>query len=166
MTTPQAPVGTFTQAQLGTQILIGWSGRQPGADQDTAFLLAYSLGDGQDGPEAGREALHTALGRAGLRVGGPIQDAAETPGIQAKLLVQAGQAVLTLPHLSAQYPAPAEWVAAAQGQGQVYGMFATTSWPEAVPGQPVSEDRLRAFVTDEDVVRTAAHCLLPVRTLG
>ncbi|MGW1219590.1 DUF5949 family protein, partial [Streptomyces californicus] len=72
MTTPQAPVGTFTQAQLGTQILIGWSGRQPGADQDTAFLLAYSLGDGQDGPEAGREALHTALGRAGLRVGGPI----------------------------------------------------------------------------------------------
>ncbi|CAM5707933.1 hypothetical protein SCALM49S_01319 [Streptomyces californicus] len=57
-------------------------------------------------------------------------------------------------------------MAAAQGQGQVYGMFATTPWPEAVPGQPVSEDRLRAFVTDEDVVRTAAHCLLPVRTLG
>ncbi|WP_223872239.1 DUF5949 family protein, partial [Streptomyces sp. SP18CM02] len=23
-----------------------------------------------------------------------------------------------------------------------------------------------AFVTDEDVVRTAAHCLLPVRSLG
>ncbi|MFD7746839.1 DUF5949 family protein [Streptomyces sp. NPDC059698] len=166
MTTPQAPAGTFTQAQLGTQILIGWSGRQPGADQDTAFLLAYSLGDGQDGPEVGREAMRAALGRAGLRVGGPIQDAAESSRVQAKLLVQAGQAVLTLPHLSAQYPAPAEWLAATQGQGQVYGMFATAPWPEAVPGHPVGEDRLRAFVTDEDVVRTAAHCLLPVRSLG
>ncbi|MEU9673885.1 DUF5949 family protein [Streptomyces parvus] len=166
MTTPQASTGMFTPAQLGTQILIGWSGRQPDADQDTAFLLAYSLGDGQDGPVVGREAMRAALERAGLHVGGPIQDAAESPGIQAKLLVQAGQAVLTLPHLSAQYPAPAEWLAAAQAQGQVYGMFATTPWPEAVPGQPVSEEQLRAFAADEDVVRTAAHCLLPVRSLG
>lgn len=166
MTTPQAPTGTFTQAQLGTQILIGWSGKQPDADQDTAFLLAYSLGDGQDGPEVGREAMRAMLERAGLRVGGPIQDAGETPSIQAKLLVQAGRAVLTLPHLSAQYPAPGEWLAAAQAQGQVYGMFATSPWPDAVPGQPVSEDRLRAFATDVEVVRTAAHCLLPVRSLG
>ncbi|MFG2614989.1 DUF5949 family protein [Streptomyces anulatus] len=166
MTTPQAPTGTFTQAQLGTQILIGWSGRQPDAEQDTAFLLAYSLGDGQDGPEVGREAMRAMLERAGLRVGGPIQDAGETPSIQAKLLVQAGRAVLTLPHLSAQYPAPEEWLAAAQAQGQVYGMFATSPWPDAVPGQPVGEDRLRAFATDVEVVRTAAHCLLPVRSLG
>ncbi|CAD5928954.1 conserved protein of unknown function [Streptomyces sp. KY75] len=166
MTTPQTTSGTFTPAQLGTQILIGWSSRQPDADQDTAYLLAYSLGDGQDGPEAGSNALRIALGRAGLQVGGPIQDAAEAPGIQAKLLVQAGQAVLTMPHLKAQYPAPAEWLAAALGQGQVYGMFATTPWPEAVPGQPVSEDQLRAFAADEEVVRSAAHCLLPVRSLG
>ncbi|MFD4023687.1 DUF5949 family protein [Streptomyces sp. NPDC058576] len=166
MTTPQASTGMFTPAQLGTQILIGWSGRQPDADQDTAFLLAYSLGDGQDGPLVGREAMRAALERAGLHVGGSIQDAAESPNIQAKLLVQAGRAVLTLPHLSAQYPAPAEWLAAAQAQGQVYGMFATSPWPEAVPGQPVSEDQLRAFAADEEVVRTAAHCLLPVRSLG
>ncbi len=166
MTTPQTSTSTFTQAQLGTQILIGWSGRQPGADEDTAYLLAYSLGDGQDGPEVGRNALRIALERAGLQVGGSIQDAAEAPGIQAKLLVQAGQAVLTLPHLKAQYPAPAEWLAAARAQGQVYGMFATAPWPEAVPGQPVSEDQLRAFAANEEVVRTAAHCLLPVRSLG
>ncbi|MEI7032648.1 DUF5949 family protein [Streptomyces pratensis] len=166
MTTPKTSNGTYTEAQLGTQILIGWSGRQPDAEQDTAFLLAYSLGDGQDGPEVGREALRTALDSAGLQVGGPIQDASISPNIQVKLLVEAGQAVLTLPHLKAQYPAPAEWVAAALGQGQVYGMFATSPWPEAVPGQPVSEDRLRAFATDEEVVRTSAHCLLPVRSLG
>ncbi|POG47794.1 hypothetical protein BV881_08675 [Streptomyces sp. ZL-24] len=166
MTTPQTSTGTFSPAQLGTQILIGWSSRQPDADQDTAYLLSYSLGDGQDGPEAGREALRIALERAGLQVGGPIQDAAEAPGIQAKLLVQAGQAVLTMPHLKAQYPAPPEWLAAALAQGQVYGMFATAPWPEAVPGQPVSEAQLRAFAANEEVVRTAAHCLLPVRSLG
>ncbi|MFJ4961605.1 DUF5949 family protein [Streptomyces sp. NPDC088729] len=166
MTTPQTSAGTFTQAQLGTQILIGWSSEQPGAGHDTAYLLAYSLGDGQDGPVVGQSAMHAALERAGLQIGGALQDAAETPGIQAKLLVQAGQAVLTMPHLTAQYPAPAEWLAAAQSQGQVYGMFATRPWPEAVPGQPVTEDQLRAFAANEDVVRTAAHCLLPVRSLG
>ncbi|MCX4680452.1 DUF5949 family protein [Streptomyces sp. BE308] len=166
MTSPQTATGTFTQAQLGTQILIGWSGGHPDQEHDVAFLLTYSLGDGQDGPEVGEAALRTALTRAGLQVGGGVQDATETPGLQVKLLVQAGQAVLTMPHLKAQYTVPAEWLAAAESQGQVYGMFATRPWPEAVPGQPVSEEQLRAFAANEDVVRTSAHCLLPVRALA
>ncbi|WP_457514666.1 DUF5949 family protein [Streptomyces sp. TE33382] len=166
MTSPQTATGTFTQAQLGTQILIGWSGEHPDQGHDLAFLLTYSLGDGQDGPEAGEAALRVALERAGLQVGGGVQDASETPGIQAKLLVQAGQAVLTLPHFKAQYTVPAEWLAAAEAQGRVYVMFATRPWPEAVPGQPVGEEQLRGFAANPDVVSTAAHCFLPVRALG
>ncbi|MER6721098.1 MULTISPECIES: DUF5949 family protein [Streptomyces] len=166
MTTPQTATGTFTQAQLGTQILLGWSGEHPSGDRDVAFLLTYSLGDGQDGPEAGERAMRTALERSGLRVGGETLDASESPNLPVKLLVQAGQAVLTLPHFTAQYTVPREWLAAARAGGTVHGMFATRPWPAAVPGQPVGEELLRSFVCDPEVVRTSAHCLLPVRSLG
>ncbi|AWL43024.1 MULTISPECIES: DUF5949 family protein [Streptomyces] len=166
MTTPQTATGTFTQAQLGTQILLGWSGGHPSGDRDVAFLLTYSLGDGQDGPEAGERAMRTALERSGLRVGGETLDASESPNLPVKLLVQAGQAVLTLPHFTAQYTVPREWLAAARAEGTVHGMFATRPWPAAVPGQPVSEESLRSFVCDPEVVGTSAHCLLPVRSLG
>ncbi|MGW0859318.1 DUF5949 family protein [Streptomyces sp. NPDC002690] len=166
MTSPQTSIHPYSPAQLGSQIVIGWSGRHPEGGPDVAFLLTYSLGDGQDGPVAGQAAMRTALERAGLQVGGAVVDTAEKSGVQVKLLVQSGQAVLTLPHFTAQYPAPAEWLAAARNRGQVYGMFATRPWPEAVPGHPVSEDQLRAFAANPDIVATSAHCMMPVRALG
>ncbi|MFD4947422.1 DUF5949 family protein [Streptomyces sp. NPDC058239] len=166
MTSPQAATGTFTQAQLGTITLIGWSGEHPDGGDDVAFLLVYSLGDGTDGPAAGEAAMRVALDRSGLTVGaGPVH-AAETPGLPVKLLVQAGQAVLTLPHFTAQYPAPPEWLAAAHERGEVHAMFATRPWPQGTPGRPVSEELLRSFAGDEEVVMTSAHCVLPVRSLG
>ncbi|WP_327113114.1 DUF5949 family protein [Streptomyces sp. NBC_01341] len=160
VTTPYSP------AQLGTQILIAWSGSNPATGSETAFLLTYSLGDGPEGPEVGARAMHTALERSGLRVGGETLDASELPNLPVKLLIQAGQVVLTLPHFKAQYTVPAEWLAVARSAGVVHGMFATRPWPAAVPGQPVGEDLLRSFVADPDVVGTSAHCLLPVRSLG
>lgn len=92
--------------------------------------------------------------------------AAETPGLPVTLLVQAGQAVLTLPHFTAQYRVPPQWPAAARNRGEVHAMFATRPWPAAVPDRPVGEDLLRSFAAEEPVVMTSAHCLLPVRSLG
>ncbi len=166
MTSPKAATAPYSPAQLGTQILIGWSGSNPGTGRETAFLLAYSLGDGADGPEAGESAARTALERSGLRVGGETLDASDLPSLPVKLLVQAGQAVVTLPHFTAQCTMPREWLDAARSEGRVHGMFATRPWPAAVPGQPVSEELLRSFVTDPEVIRTSAHCLMPVRSLG
>lgn len=166
MTSPQTATGTFTQAQLGTIALIGWSGVHPGGGPDAAFLLVYSLGDGTDGPATGEAAMRVSLERGGLTVGtGPVY-AAETPGLPVKLIVQAGQAVLTLPHFTAQYPAPAEWLTAAEQGGEVNVMFATRPWPQGAPGRPVGEEALRAFAGDPDVLMTSAHCVLPVRGLG
>ncbi|WP_405387597.1 DUF5949 family protein [Streptomyces sp. NBC_01102] len=166
MTSPQTATGTFTQARLGTQILLGWSGENHATGRDVAFLLTYALGDGQDGPEAGERAMRAALERSGLRVGGETLDATERPNLPVKLLIQAGQAVLTMPHFKAQYTVPREWLAVAQAEGRVHGMFATRPWPAAVPGQPVSEELLRSFVGDPEVIGTSAHCLLPVRSLA
>ncbi|MFF1839497.1 DUF5949 family protein [Streptomyces sp. NPDC058231] len=166
MTSPQTATRTFTQAQLGTLTLLGWSGEHPGVGHEVAFLLVYSLGDGSDGPAAGEAAMRVALERSGLPVGAGLVRAAETPGLPVTLLVQAGQAVLTLPHFTAQYPAPPEWLAAARDQGEVYAMFATRPWPAAVPGRPVSEELLRSFAADEEIIMSSAHCVLPVRSLG
>ncbi|MEU8506525.1 DUF5949 family protein [Streptomyces brevispora] len=166
MSSPQTATGTFTQAQLGTLTLIGWSGEHPHGGHDVAFLLAYSLGDGSDGPAAGEAAMHVALERSGLPVGGGPVRADETPGLPVKLLVQAGQAVLTLPHFTAQYPARPEWLAAAREQGEVHAMFATRPWPQGAPGHPVAEDTLRSFAGDPEVIASSAHCVLPVRSLG
>lgn len=166
MTSPQTATGTFAQAQLGTQILLAWSGENAATGRDVAFLLTYSLGDGQDGPEAGEKAMRVALERSGLRVGGETLDASEKPNLPVKLLIQSGQAVLTMPHFKAQYTVPREWLAVAQAEGQVHGMFATRPWPAAAPGLPVDEELLRSFVGDPEVIGTSAHCLLPVRTLA
>ncbi|WP_406456423.1 DUF5949 family protein [Streptomyces sp. NBC_00876] len=166
MTSPQTALNTFTQAQLGTLSLIGWSGEHPQGGHDVAFLLVYSLGDGSDGPAVGVNAMHLALERCGLPVGGGPVRADETPGLPVKLLVQAGQAVLTLPHFTAQYPVPSEWLAAAHAQGEVHAMFATRPWPQGAPGLPVDEETLRSFAGDPDVIVTSAHCVLPVRSLG
>lgn len=166
MTSPQTSTGTFTQAQLGTLTLIGWSGEHPHNGRDVAFLLVYSLGDGSDGPAAGESAMHIALERSGLPVGGGPVRADENPGLPVKLLIQAGQAVLTLPHFTAQYPARPEWLAAAREQGEVHAMFATRPWPQGAPGHPVTEDSLRSFAGDPEVIVTSAHCVLPVRSLG
>lgn len=165
MTSSQTATSTLTQAQLGTQVLLAWSGERPDGHGGTAFLLTYSLGDGQDGPETGERAMRTALERSGLRIGGETLDATETPNLPVKLLIQAGQAVLTLPHFKAQYTVPPEWLAVARAEGAVHCMFATRPWPAATPGQPVDEELLRSFVCDPEVISTSAHCLLPVRSL-
>ncbi|MFJ8851394.1 DUF5949 family protein [Streptomyces sp. NPDC102437] len=166
MTSPQSATSTFTQAQLGTITLIGWSGEHPADGHDVAFLLVYSLGDGSEGRADGETAMRTALERCGLTVGsGPVY-AAENPGLPVKLLVQAGQAVLTLPHFTAQYPAPPEWLAAADHRGEVHTMFATRPWPQGAPGRPVSEELLRSFAAAPEIITTSAHCVVPVRSLG
>ncbi|MFF2010904.1 DUF5949 family protein [Streptomyces sp. NPDC058195] len=166
MTSPQTSTGTFTPAQLGTITLIGWSGAHPADGSDVAFLLIYSLGDGADGPAVSEAAMRASLERTGLPVGSAPVYAAEQPSLPVKLLVQAGQAVLTLPHFTAQYPAPPEWLAAAAARGEVHAMFATRPWPQGAPGRPVSEEQLRFFAADPEVITTAAHCVLPVRSLG
>ncbi|MFF9351165.1 DUF5949 family protein [Streptomyces sp. NPDC014734] len=166
MTSPQTASGAFTQAQLGTITLIGWSGEHPDGGPDAAFLLVYSLGDGSDGPAVGEAAMRVALERSGLSVGtGPVYGA-ESPGLPVKLLVQAGQAVLTLPHFTAQYPAPAEWLTAAGQRGEVNIMFATRPWPQGAPGRPIGEELLRSFAGNTEIIVTSAHCVLPVRSLG
>ncbi|WP_437075108.1 DUF5949 family protein [Streptomyces sp. enrichment culture] len=141
-----------------------WSGEAPDGS-DMPYLLAYSLGDGPDGPEATSAAVGRMLEVNGLPVGGELVDGSTKPSLPVSLLVEAGQAVLTMPPLNAQCPAPPEWLTAVGERGYAYLVFTTRPWPEAEPGKPVEPEALAAFAGAEETLTAAAHVVLPARAL-
>ncbi|MFD3535051.1 DUF5949 family protein [Streptomyces sp. NPDC058664] len=150
---------------LGSLATVFWTTGPTEEKPAAAYLMVYSLGNGSGGPEAGAEAMRVAVEGMGLTVGGPVVDASQESGVDAHLLVEAQQAVLTLPFLKVQCSVPAEWEAAAKKLGHAYLVCSVRPWPEATPGEPISEKQLRSFLTDEDFMSGGAHVVLPVRRL-
>lgn len=164
MTSSQTSEMQIDQSHLGTITVIAWSGANADDGKDMPFLLAYSLGDGSAGPEAGEEAIRQLLEKSGLPVGAGVVDGSPS-SIPVRVLVEGNSATLTVQHLNAQCVVPEEWTAAAHQRKQVYFMFTTRPWPQAAPGIPVEEDVLKAFLGDEDMITASAHCVIPVSTL-
>lgn len=142
---------------------MAFSGDAP--DGDMPYLLAYSLGDGEGGASGATTAIEQLLRNNGLPVGDTLLDGSRQPSLPLTLLVEAGQAVVTMPYLNAQCVVPPEWLAAVGERGYAYFLFATRPWPDAVPGRPVAPESLAAFAGDEETLLSAAHVLLPARTL-
>ncbi|MGX1130791.1 hypothetical protein RKD49_002981 [Streptomyces glaucescens] len=163
MTSTPNETRPFRAMDMGTLVVMAWSGEAPGGDMP--YLLAYTLGDGPDGPEAASAAVARMLNDNGLPVGGDLVDGASKPGLPVGLLVEAGQAVVTMPHLNAQCTPPPEWLAAVGERGFAYFVFTTRPWPEAQPGKPVDPEALAAFAGAEETLDAAAHVVLPVRSL-
>ncbi|MFM9592929.1 DUF5949 family protein [Streptomyces scabiei] len=163
MTSTSAEIRPFRPADLGTLVVMAWSGEAP--DGDMPYLLAYTLGDGRSGPEGSTAAVADLLTSLGLSIGEKVVDGTANSSLPVTLLVEAGQAVVTLPQLNAQCPAPPEWLAAVGVRGFAYLLFATRPWPEARPGMPVAPEALAAFAGDPQTLTSAAHVLLPARSL-
>ncbi|MFF1561055.1 DUF5949 family protein [Streptomyces sp. NPDC058279] len=162
MTSTQAEID---RSDLGTLSVLAWIG-DPSEGHDIPYLLAYTLGDGPKGKEAGEAAARGLLEEIGLPIGDVVMDGTRNPSTFAVQILLAGnQVALTLPGLNATCTAPDEWVAAADESGQAYFLFATTAWPEAVPGRPVSPEVLQAFAGDEAVLTGSAHCVITVQSL-
>ncbi|MFI5802024.1 DUF5949 family protein [Streptomyces sp. NPDC051561] len=154
----------LNRAHLGTIAVLPWAGEHVDDGHDAAFLLAYPLGDGAGTDEEGDAAVRAVLAGAGLTTGGPIANGALST-VPVTLMVDGGNAVLTMPDLNVTCAVPPEWTAATEKRGQVHLMFTTRPWPDHKPGQPVTENELQAFVGDEDTITTAAHCRLPAARL-
>ncbi|MCY0919955.1 MULTISPECIES: DUF5949 family protein [unclassified Streptomyces] len=162
MTSTQAEID---RSQLGTLSVLAWIG-DPSEGHDIPYLLAYTLGDGPGGKEAGEAAARGLLEEIGLPIGDVVMDGTlKAATFPVKILLADHQIALTLPGLNATCTAPPEWVVAARESGQAYFLFATRAWPEAVPGQPVSAEVLQAFAGDEEVLTSSAHCVLTVQSL-
>lgn len=162
MTSTPIETRPFRSEELGTLVLLAWTGETP--DGDLPYLLAYCLGDAADGPEASSSAVRKLLEDNGLTVGGDVVDGNEEPGVTVGLLVEAGDAVVSLPSLVARCAAPPNWLAAVAERGYAHLVFTTRPWPEAVPGKPVRADVLAAFIGAEETLKAAAHVVLPAHS--
>ncbi|MDQ1038551.1 hypothetical protein QFZ75_004967 [Streptomyces sp. V3I8] len=161
MTSATSETRPFPAADLGTLVVMAWSGEQP--DGNMPYLLAYPLGDGENGPEGSAAAVERLLEANGLPLGDPVVDATRQPDFPVRLLVEADQAVVGMTRLNARCPVPPEWLAAVGERGHAYFLFTTRPWPEAEPGKPVEPEALAAFVGDEETLTRAAHALVPAR---
>ncbi|MFI2432294.1 DUF5949 family protein [Streptomyces sp. NPDC018693] len=150
-------------ADLGTLVMIAWSGETP--DGDMPYLLAYSLGDGRGGPDASAAAIEQLLLGSGLRIGDEFVADTARPSLPISLLVEAGQAVVSMPNLSAQCTPPPEWFAAVAERGSAHLVFTTRPWPEGRPGKPVDPQTLAAFAGAEETLKSAAHVVIAARSL-
>ncbi|MFD5797269.1 DUF5949 family protein [Streptomyces diastatochromogenes] len=164
MTSTSSETSPFRAPALGTLVVLAWSGEAPDGS-DMPYLLAYSLGDAEGGPEATAAAVEQMLVGNGLPVGGALVDGTSKPSLPVTLLVEAGQAVLNMPQLVAQADAPPEWLAAVAERGYAYLVFTTRAWPEGEPGKPVDPAALAAFAGAEETLTSAAHVVLPARSL-
>ncbi|MER6032346.1 DUF5949 family protein [Streptomyces sp. NPDC001835] len=142
-----------------------WSGIRHRAE-GVRGLLGYSLGDAEGGPEATAAAVERLLVSNGLPVGGDPVDGAGRPGLPVTLLVEAGQAVVTMPQPVAQAAAPPEWLAAAvAARGYACLVLTTRAWPEGEPGRALDPAAPAAFAGAEETLTAAAHVVLPARRL-
>ncbi|WAZ21847.1 DUF5949 family protein [Streptomyces cinnabarinus] len=163
MTSTSSENRAFNAAELGTLVVMAWSGEAPGGDMP--YLLAYTLGDGTAGPEGSARAVEALLENNGLPVGGELVDGASRPSLPVSLLVEAGQAVVSMTGFNAQCTPPPEWLEAVGERGFAYFVFTTRPWPEAEPGKPVDPEALAAFAGATETLDAAAHVVLPARSL-
>ncbi|MET7654608.1 MULTISPECIES: DUF5949 family protein [unclassified Streptomyces] len=164
MTSTPSATRPFRVADLGTLVVMPWSGEAPDGS-DMPYLLAYSLGDTAEGPEGTAAAVARLLTDNGMSVGGDVVDGTERPSLPFTLLVESGAAVLTMPGLNAQCLPPAEWLTAAEQRGYAYLVLTTRAWPEATPGRAVTPEALAAFAGAVETLTAAAHIVLPARRL-
>jgi hypothetical protein len=124
---------------LGSLVVLSWRGT-PSPAGDVPYLLACSLGDGTNGPEATSKAIEQVLTGTGLPPGDDLVHATQRPSVPVGLLVVPGSAVLTVQHLKSRFVPPETWLKAVGELGY-------------------------AFTSDEDVLASAAHVVLPARSL-
>ena len=163
MTSTSSETRPFNAADLGTLVVMAWSGEAP--DGDMPYLLVHPLGDAADGPEAASAAVEQLLKDNGLPVGGELIDAAAKSSLPVSMLVESGTAVVTLPGCNAQCTPPPEWLAAVGERGYAYLVFTSRPWPEAEPGKPVDPEAFAAFAGADETLNSAAHIVLPARRL-
>ncbi|MEU3250143.1 DUF5949 family protein [Streptomyces sp. NPDC006997] len=164
MTTTPPETRPFPTSDLGTLVMMAWSG-EAADGKDMPYLLACTLGDAPEGPEAASAAVGKMLTDAGLPVGGELVDGHLKPSLPVSLLVVAGQAVVTMPRLNAQCTVGEEWLAAVAGRGYACLIFTTRPWPGEAPGTTVAREEFTEFATADATLEAAARVVLPARSL-
>ncbi|MEU1039857.1 DUF5949 family protein [Streptomyces sp. NPDC005551] len=160
MTSNSTETRPVRSAELGTLVAMSWSRDTPqGA---VPYVLAFSLGDGENGPEGSSAAVEQLMHNAGLSMDEGLVDASARPSLPVGLLVVEGSAVLTMPQINAQIVPSAAWLAAIAERGCACLVLTTRPWPG---GELDDNDALAAFANDEETLKSSATVVLPARKL-
>lgn len=150
----------FTPSLFGGVALTGWIGTSPHDGGDFPFLLLYTTGGGDLGPDAGAAAFTALLAAHGLHVGTMLQTPEETTRVNVRIEVDNDLAVVV--HLGAVAAASAlvtsEWLHTARRRGQVF--FTACARPYR-GGHTLAD--VGAFIEDPATVDRSAFAILPVQ---
>lgn len=156
----QQQLPEFTPSRFGGVALTGWIGTSPHDGGDFPFLLLYTTGGGDLGPDAGAAAFTGLLAAHGLRVGALLQSPEETAGVDVHVEVDHGLAVVV--RLGAAAAASAlvttEWLHVARRRGRVF----LTACARPYRGRHTLAD-ISAFIEDPATTGRSAFAILPVR---
>ncbi|MFF3485639.1 DUF5949 family protein [Streptomyces sp. NPDC002701] len=160
MTSNSTEARPVRSAELGTLVAMSWSRETP--QGNVPYILACSLGDGEQGPEGSSASVAQLLHNAGLSTEEGLVDASTRPALPISLLVVDGSIVLTMPQINAQIVPSAEWLKAVAERGCACLVLTTRPWPG---GDLDDNEALAAFANDEETLKAAATVALPARKL-
>jgi hypothetical protein len=147
-------------AEVGTFVAMSWSRETPqGA---IPYVLAFSLGDGENGPEGSAAAVEQLMHNCGLSIDEGLVDGSSRPRMPVSLLVVDGSVVLSMPQINAQIVPSDQWLAAVAERGYACLILTARTWPG---GELTDNDALAAFANDEETLKRSANVVLPARKL-
>jgi hypothetical protein len=126
------------------------------------YILAFSLGDGDNGPEGSAAAVEQLMQNCQLSTEEGLVDGSSRPSLPISLLVVDGSVVLTMPQINAQIVPSNQWLADVAERGYACLLLTTRTWPG---GELTDSDALAAFANDEETLKLSAKVVLPARRL-
>ncbi|MFI9152610.1 DUF5949 family protein [Streptomyces sp. NPDC053367] len=160
MTSNSTQTQSVRSAEVGTFVAMSWSRETPqGA---IPYVLAFSLGDGDNGPEGSAAAVEQLMRNCQLSTEEGLVDGSSRPSLPISLLVVDGSVVLTMPQINAQIVPSNKWLADVAERGYACLLLTTRTWPG---GELTDNDALAAFANDEETLKLSAKVVLPARKL-
>ncbi|MFF3350404.1 DUF5949 family protein [Streptomyces sp. NPDC002779] len=160
MTSNSTQTHPVRSAEVGTFVAMSWSRETPqGA---IPYILAFSLGDGDGGPESSAAAVEQLIHNCQLTPDDGLIDGSLRPSMPISLLVVDGSVVLSMPQINAPIVPSNQWLADVAERGYACLLITTRTWPG---GELNDTDALAAFANDEETLKLSAKVVLPARKL-
>ncbi|MER7576733.1 DUF5949 family protein [Streptomyces sp. NPDC126514] len=160
MTSNSTQTHPVRSAEVGTFVAMSWS--RPTPQGAIPYILAFSLGDGTDGPQGSSAAVEQLMHNCQLSPDDGLIDGSSRPSMPVGLLVVDGSVVLSMPQINTPIVPSSQWLTDVAERGYACLLITTRTWPG---GELTDTDKLAAFANDEETLKLSAKVLLPARSL-
>jgi hypothetical protein len=159
MTIPLGPL--FDPSQFGGIALTGWVGENPEDGRDYPFLLLYTTGGGDLGPDAAPGTMTAVLAAQGLRVGELLRGPDQVATTTARIVVTDAAVELRMgddQELVASTHIGDEWASVARTRREAL----LTACVHPAPRVLTDLAQVDALMHDPKTLRSSAYAFLPI----